>query len=231
MASRPHPYVALLEPRASDAARTWWQPRYEALSEGSFTAAFASSGRRIGATPITLGAEELAALRGAGLPDPTGWPLSGLARVCLLLRVCERSDPERHVPLVAAQLKTGDNAEREAVLRALPLLPEPKRFVDIAIDACRTHVQTVFEAIACENAYPARYFPEHNFNQMVLKAVFTGVALRRIVGLEARTTPELRRMASAYASERRAAGRPVPEDLSLITAADLPPLGAPGAKP
>ena len=52
---------------------------------------------------------------------------------------------------------------------------------------------------------------------MVLKALFTGVTLARIIGLDERVTPELGRMAADYASERRAAGRSVPEDLSRIT--------------
>jgi hypothetical protein len=91
-------------------------------------------------------------------------------------------------------------------------------------------VQSVFEAIACENPYPARFFPDLNFNQLVLKAFFTGIAVRRIVGLGARNSPELVRMANAYASERRAAGRSVPDDLSLVTAA-LEPRDLPGAKP
>ena len=81
------------------------------------------------------------------------------------------------------------------------------------MDACRSHIQPLFEAIACENPYPARHFPELNFNQMVLKVLFTGVALDRVVGLQARVTPELQRMAADYASERRAAGRSIPPDI------------------
>jgi hypothetical protein len=80
-------------------------------------------------------------------------------------------------------------------------------------------VQSVFEAIACENPYPMQHFPEHNYNQMVLKAFFTGVAVQRIDGLAARRSPELVRMAEAYASERRAAGRSVPSDIGLVTGA------------
>jgi hypothetical protein len=75
----------------------------------------------------------------------------------------------------------------------------------------------VFEAIACENPYPAAHFPELNFNQMVLKALFTGVALERVIGLDGRVTPELARMANDYASERRAAGRSVPADIWRVT--------------
>jgi hypothetical protein len=54
---------------------------------------------------------------------------------------------------------------------------------------------------------------------MVLKALFTGVALDRIVNLDDRLNPELARMASDYASARRAAGRSVPADLWRATAA------------
>jgi hypothetical protein len=124
---------------------------------------------------------------------------------------------EARVQLAHGVFKTGDNDERAALLKALSILPEPEAFVELAIDSCRTHVQSVFEAIACENPYPMRYFPDHNFNQMVLKSFFTGVAVKRIEGLAARRTPELVRMAEAYASERRAAGRSVPADLRLVT--------------
>jgi hypothetical protein len=133
--------------------------------------------------------------------------------------------------LVAGQFKTGDNAERAALLKTLPILPTPERFVDVAVEACRSSVQSVFEAIACENPYPSRYFPDLNFNQLVLKAFFTEVAVKRIVGLEARRSAELVRMALGYASERRAAGRSVPADLSLVTEAPTLPHGTPGAKP
>jgi hypothetical protein len=51
---------------------------------------------------------------------------------------------------------------------------------------------------------------------MVLKCLFCEVPLRRIQDLARRVTPELRRMVEAYSSERRAAGRAVPEDVALI---------------
>jgi hypothetical protein len=159
--------------------------------------------------------EERARLDAAGLPLPEGWPLSALGRAALLARICELLPPEEHVAAVVGQFRTGDNAEREAVLHALPLLPKAERFVELAIEACRTHVQSVFEAIACENPYAARFFPELNFNQLVLKAFFTGVSVRRIEGLR----------------ERRAAGRPVPADLDFVTSPEAAgPRGTPGAK-
>jgi len=63
----------------------------------------------------------------------------------------------------------------------------------------------------------AEHFPALNFNQAVMKAIFNGVSVRRIEQLERRITPELSRMAAGYASERRAAGRPVPQDAEFLS--------------
>jgi hypothetical protein len=115
--------------------------------------------------------------------------------------------------------RRGELRERIALLRALPVLDDAAH-VETAIDACRTNVLTVFEAIACDNAYPAKYFPDAAFFQMVLKALFVGAPLGKVVGLRERTTDELVRMVDAYASERRAAGRPVPDDAKLVPGMD-----------
>ena len=220
--ARAHPYLDLVVARATPAARDWLAARVAGLGPESFAPAYSGAGRRLGLAPVTLGASELAALSQAGLPPPEGWPLSALGRAGLLSLVMSELGRDERVKLAQSVFKTGDNDERAALLKSLSILPEPEAFAELAIDACRSHVQSVFEAVACENPYPARYFPEHNFNQMVLKAFFTGVAVQRIEGLAARRSPELVRMAEAYASERRAAGRPVPADLHLVTS---PPLG------
>jgi hypothetical protein len=100
-------------------------------------------------------------------------------------------------------------------MRGVALLPGAAKYLPVVVDACRTNILPLFEAIACDNPYPASHFPERNFNQMVLKALFNNVALVRILGLADRANPELARMASDYAAERRAAGRSVPGDIGL----------------
>jgi hypothetical protein len=109
----------------------------------------------------------------------------------------------------------GDTREQRSWMRTVAWLPQPERFLPLVIDTCRTNILPLFEAVACENPYPATYFPERNFNQVVLKALFNGIALTRIIGLDQRRNPELSRMASDYADERRAAGRSVPDDIAL----------------
>jgi hypothetical protein len=231
MARTLQPYLDLVGRHAAEPGRSWFLERYGRPQAIDLQAAYAGAGRRLGMAPCTPTPEERASLDAAGLPLPEGWPLSALGRAALLVRLCELLAPAEHVAAVVGQFRTGDNAEREALLHTLPLLPKAERFVELAIEACRTHVQSVFEAIACENPYPARFFPEANFNQLVLKAFFTGVAVHRIEGLRGRRTPELIRMANAYASERRAAGRSVPDDLDFITSPEAAqPHGTPGAK-
>ena len=214
-----HPYFDLVVARAPAAAKQWLLARREGLGPDGFPVVYAGAGRRLGASLVEPTAEESARLVAAGLIVPRGWPLSAVGRVALLAQVCQGLDREARVQLARGVFKTGDNDERAALLKSLSMLPEPEAFVELAIDACRSHVQQVFEAIACENPYPARHFPEHAFNQMVLKSFFTNTAVQRIEGLSARRSAELVRMAEAYASERRAAGRAVPGDLPLVTGA------------
>jgi hypothetical protein len=210
------PYIDLVNTRCEARFRGWLEQAWAGGAK-AFAAAFAGAGRRLGETPVEPTAEEAQRIREAGLRELAGWPLEQVARVALLMRAVERTPLGEQPALLSEVFARGANAERQAVLRALPMLPGPARFLETAIEACRTNVRTVFEAIACENPFPAAYFPEPAFNQMLLKALFVGVNLERIQGWQARITPELQRMAADYASERSAAGRSVPSDIALIT--------------
>jgi hypothetical protein len=186
------------------------------VSAPRFRASFAGAGRHLGGATARLSPEQRAQLRQAGVGAPERWQLDAFARAALLLHAVDMLPPERHPQFVRELYRRGDFREQAAVLQALILLPDPGRFVALAVEACRTNVRDVFEAIACETWYPARYFADANFNQMVIKAFFIGLAVSRIAGLERRNTAELRRMAADYASERRAAGRSVPDDLDHV---------------
>jgi hypothetical protein len=125
------------------------------------------------------------------------WPVATLAidelvRVVVLARAGEILNFDAYHALVEACYRQGEVREKVAVLRALPFLEGGASFVDIAQDACRSHVQPVFDAI------------------------FTEVPIARIVGLAGHHDSELARMASAYIDERRAAGRSVPEDALFL---------------
>ena len=206
--------LALLDGRVSPAGLDWLaratSSAAEIPGEGRRTALlndFAAAPRRLGKGPVALSDEERMALLPTPVPERA--TLDELGRSALLAAAPEGEQDD----LAAECFRHGEIREKRAVLRALSLLPRPDRFCSLAIDACRSHVQPVFEAICCESRYPAAWFPDLAFRQMVLKALFMEVALDRVHGLRARIDPELVRMAQDYASERRAAGRPVPADI------------------
>jgi hypothetical protein len=152
-----------------------------------------------------------------GLPFlPQGWGTDEYGRALLLLAALQVAPLDTHVGLVEELFRTAEIRERQALLRVLDCLPDANRFVSVGIEAVRNNATSVVEAIACDNSYPDRHFPDDAYGQMVLKCLFCGLPLRRVQGLARRTTPELRRMVAAYASERRAAGRMVPEDAAVV---------------
>jgi hypothetical protein len=187
-----------------------------ASSTARFRAAFAGAGRRLGDAEPSMGPDDLARLHQAGLVTPERWPLAMFARAAFLVRALSTLPTDEHPNFIRELYRRGDFREQSAILQSLILLPKPERFVTLAVEACRTNVGDVFEAIACENIYPATHFADLNFNQLVIKAFFVGIAVGRIAGLQARKTAELRRMAADYTSERRAAGRSVPGDIDLV---------------
>jgi hypothetical protein len=181
-----------------------------------FERSWAAAGRRLGTARLAASIEETQTLPFS----PAGFCADEYGRTLLLRAVLAGQPPGTHTGLVDDIYTTGELREQQAVLRALPHLPDPQRFTTIAVEAVRTNALTVIESIACENPYPARFFPDPAFNQLVLKCLFCTVSLRRLDGLPQRISPELKRMVASYVSERRAGGRPVPEDTSLILEGD-----------
>jgi hypothetical protein len=152
------------------------------------------------------------------------WRTFDLGRIALLVAALSSLPTREHIREVSRLVQHGEIGEQESLLRGLGLLPEAKRFVDVAVEACRTNANSVLEAIAADNPYPALHFPDLAFNQMVLKGVFMGMPAGRISGLADRASQELSRMALGYASERSAAGRSVPDDVEFIVGlSPLPP--------
>jgi hypothetical protein len=203
---------------ADPAQRDWFVSALAAAREPSdvspLLAAWGAAVRRLRATPAAITPEEAAVLEERGLRGAESWTLDRFARAALLCEAARGAgDP---AAVVEALYRTSDNDERAALLGALAALPEGERFAETAVAACRTNVTSVFEAIACRNPYPAQYFSDEAFNQMVIKALFLGVSVERIENLRGRFNGELARMVTAYATERRAAGRSVPDDVAVI---------------
>ena len=208
--------VSALRAQISAAAAAWLDDALTRAARGPRThlpRLYTEASRHLGRTTAVAAAVQAdPELRAFPLHH---WTADDVGRLLLLLaRYDAHGDAEGFATALECY-EQGDAREQQSWLRTVALLPQPDRFLATAIDACRSSIVPVFEAIACENTYPAAYFPERNFNQVVLKALFNGVALERIVGLRGRLNADLSRMARDYAAERQAAGRSVPADISL----------------
>jgi len=203
--------------RLQGEAHAWVSARGAELAGGApdrtLFLSFSAAARRAGRAALKLDPaerEEAHAVRPGWQPDR--WTVEQAARTLLVLSV-PADDPERHVATLGRLFAAADVGELVALYQALPVLPHQARHVARCAEGIRTNMTSVFTAIAHRNPYPSEQLAEEAWNQMVLKALFVGVALHPIVGLDQRANPALARMLLDYAHERWAAGRPVSPEL------------------
>jgi len=208
-----------------DATGAWHEAARSAFGAPfgvGFRAAFARAGRKL---PDALQPPP-AGQHGTGLvgtgqlategPLTEHWTRLDWARLWMIQNAMRTLDGSQRQRLLQMLFEAGEIGEQVSVLRTLMALEQPESYLSTAVSACRTNATEVFEAIACNNEFPSAYFPELNFNQMVMKAIFMEVSIASVIGLSDRLNPELQRMARDFASERRAAARAVPAELTLI---------------
>ena len=199
--------------RLEEPGRIWLVETAQQLSENAFErilfTRFSAASRKVGKADLALTEGELQAaqsLRTGWMPEQ--WSVDQAVRTWLLLTFPSQ-DADRYVSALEKLFETADVVEQVALYQSLPLFPHPERFQARAIDGLRTNITAVFNAISLHNPYPADYFDEAAWNQMVLKALFVESRLSQIQGLDRRANVRLAKMLSDYAHERWAAGRSV----------------------
>ncbi|SFR91771.1 EboA domain-containing protein [Maribacter stanieri] len=131
-----------------------------------------------------------------------------VARIYLLSEVLSE-DIEFYTPKVANIIQVADTGELETFLKYLVLLPNPEAYKQTAVEALRTNIAIIFDAISLNNPYPAKYFNDQQWNQMYLKAAFMERDLSQIESVDERANEDLTRIISDYAHERWAASRKI----------------------
>jgi len=134
-----------------------------------------------------------------------------LARMYLLIKVLE-ADEVFFSPKVANIIEVADTSELETFLKFLIWLPHADTYKMVAVEALRTNISTVFNAIAHHNPYPSKFFNDQQWNQMYLKTAFMQGDLSAILDIDQRANKDLARIISDYAHERWAAGRDIDPD-------------------
>jgi hypothetical protein len=177
-------------------------------------------GRKVGRRDLSLEAEDIAAARALRADwQPERWGTDEAARVMLLL-AADDGNEERFAARVDRLCATAEVTELVAYLKGFAVFPAARALHDRAREGVRSSMRPVFEAIASHNPYPFDHFDLAAWNQMVVKAVFTGVPIETIVGLHQRRNAEGVQMLRDLVSERRAAGRPSPDVVHTYIAED-----------
>ncbi len=145
-------------------------------------------------------------------PTPARWTVDQLVRV-RLVQALPAEDPAIWLRNLDRLFAAASVEEAVALYQGLSLLPHPEQLCPRCAAGVRSNQADIFRATAVANPYPARWLDAGAFNQLVLKAIFIGQPLAPIIGLDQRANPDLTRMLIDYARERRAAHRPVPDDL------------------
>ncbi|MBN8826978.1 MULTISPECIES: EboA domain-containing protein [unclassified Spirosoma] len=144
-----------------------------------------------------------------------GWTLDRLARVWWLLQL-PADDQTTYMKTITELFKAGELNELVALYSALPVLAYPEDWQFQATEGVRNNIGDVQSAIMLNNPYPADYLDELAWNQLVMKAFFTGKDITQITGLQERKNARLTHILTDYAAERRAAGRSLPASIELL---------------
>ncbi len=149
------------------------------------------------------------------------WTVLDMARLYQLLQL-EATGKQAYIRLIEQLFLQADLGELTVLYKSLPFFAYPEEWSARCAEGVRSNMGTVLEAIMQENNYPSAYLPEAAWNQMVLKAVFTGKNLALIYGLQKRKNAALAISLLDYAEERLAAGRNIDNGIWELTASLFP---------
>jgi hypothetical protein len=209
--------LEVLRPLVDSKSTDWIQLQKQRIEEDSsylkFYVAFGQASRYFKKNPLVLSEAQIQEadklLTGF---SPASWDLLQAARTYLLLHFTQQ-DSETYVSSLTRLFETADMHEQQALYAALPLLPYQEALVDRAMEGLRTNIVSVFDAVALNNPYPAKYFDDRAWNQMVIKAIFLQRPLYQIQQADQRANQQLADILVDYAHERWAAGREVVPEL------------------
>ncbi len=201
----------------SSEALDWVEDKARKIAEGAedwvFFTSFSAVPRYTGKTDLKLDAgalHEASTLRKGW--NPEFWSVDQATRTYLILSL-PMEPKDTYLQKLEKVFNAADVGESVVLYQTLPLYPYPEEFVNRAAEGLRSNMTSVFDAVALRNPFPAEYFQENAWNQLVLKSCFVGSPLHQIAGLDERANATLASILVDYAHERWAASRTLTPEL------------------
>ena len=173
------------------------------FSKNEFLIQFAGVPRKLGRQILNYNPEEKAFLSSLS-PALDDLSAGNLGRFLLAAQKAD-TDTTKEI------LLRGDDFEKVCALKALSYRPDAAEFHLDVVNVCRTNSIDTYQALAIDNPYPSQYFTDPEFNQLVLKVTFLGLAFEKIYHLEERCNQDLLDSLLFLYQERTAAGRHLPD--------------------
>lgn len=205
----------IIQSKLSASELNWFESVISFENETLFFQAFGLTSRCISSTIPEWTTEEKASLEQL-FPSFTksSWDMQQLCRSLLMIYIPTNQNKE----VLKKLAEMADIKELVCLYKGLFFLENAQDFVSLVQEGIRTNMVAVFDAIALENPFAAEYLPADAWNQLVLKAVFMGRPLYRIVDLDLRKSEKLALIVHNYIHERWSAGRLVsPEIWRLVS--------------
>lgn len=181
---------------------------HEQKSDKLYFITFSEVPNHFGKTPVNYSKEELEQAKTIRKNwNPQSWNLTQLARACLILSYA-RHRQENFKATMDKIFNAADTYELITLYEALPLFPNPEKFLLNATNGIRNNMTSVIDAITLNNPYPADYFDEIAWNQLVLKTFFVDSPIEKVIGLKRRANANLSKALLNTIRERSSAGRP-----------------------
>ncbi len=179
------------------------------LQEGNFNTHFVTVPRKTGKAVLHVSSEQAEELNNL-IPrfSLNGWSVDMLGRAWVLLGL-DIADKNEYFRKIENVFMAAEVNELVALYSSLPLLSYPDMWVKRCAEGIRSNIGNVLEAIMYQNPYPQKNLDQSAWNQLVLKAFFTGKDVGKIQGIDTRANKELAYVISDYMHERRAAGRDI----------------------
>ena len=136
------------------------------------------------------------------------WTIDQLCRLSLLMNYSMLN-----LQNLSKLISVADTQEQITIYKSIFYLENARQYTPLVVDGIRTNVIDIFDAIALKNLYPAKYFSEDQWNQMVLKAIFMERPIYQIKDIDLRKNEKLANILFDYARERWAASRHVTPEL------------------
>lgn len=196
--------------KANTTSDAWkWLEEAGTLSNGikGFNSSFVLLPRKTGKATIQINDEHREAISATRKDfSVEGWSIDRLSRVWLLMQL-DPSEKDTYQRIIENLFLAAEMNELVALYSSLPLLAYPQMWMKRCAEGIRNTMDSVLEAVMYHNPYPSEYLEQLAWNQMILKAFFTGKKVEKITGLDARANSELAHILIDYAKERWAAKR------------------------